>query len=559
MKHCRLILLIPLILCSCGKSVDNDKIVSNDTLQKSVPAYGDTYIESTIGDASYLNPLLATDSASAGVNNLVYNGLVKYDKDIKLVGDLAESWDVTSNGLVITFYLRKNVYWHDGVKFTAKDVVYTYNRLIDPKVRTPYGADFALVKSVTAVNDNTVRVVYKEPFAPALESWGMGIVAQHVFSNAVGEEFNNHPSNRKPVGTGPYVFKDWKTDEKIVLTYNPNYFEDRKPGQTGRVYPYFNKYVFRVIPDQSVEFLELRNESIDSMGLTPDQYNAYPEYFKKYNKFRYPSFSYTYMGYNLENPLFKDKRVRHALAYGLDKKQVIQGVLLGLGKPATGPFPPSMWAYDPEVKDYEYNPEKAKSLLAEVGWKDVNNDGILENAELYAKTGKLQPFEFTIMTNQGNKLRSTTTEIVQLCLQKLGIKVNIRIVEWSTFIHQYVDKKKFDVVILGWNLSRDPDQYSIWHSSQRKEGQYNFVGYANPEVDRLLEKGRREFDVAKREKMYRRIHAIINDDQPYCFLYYPDSLPVVHKRIQNVELAPAGIGWNFVRWYVPKSQQKYQQ
>ncbi|HAM39511.1 MAG TPA: peptide-binding protein [Elusimicrobia bacterium] len=500
--------------------------------------YGDYYVDSSIGDASYLNPILASDSSSGEINGLIFNGLVKYDKDIKIVGDLAESWNVSDNGKVIIFKLRKNVKWHDGKPFTAEDVEFTYKRLIDPKVKTPYSSDFEIVKEFQIINPYKINITYKEPFSPGLISWGMGIIPKHIFKDG---DFNTHPANRKPIGTGPYKFSEWKTDEKIVLEANPDYFEGR---------PYLLKYIYRIIPDQSVQFLELRNETIDAMTLTPDQYNAYKNYFKNYNKFKYPSFGFTYLGYNLLNPLFKEKEIRKAIAYSINKKEIINGILLGYGVPATGPFPPTSWAYNPEVKDYEYNIEKAKKIFKKYGWSDYNKDGWLD------KDGR--KFEFTLITNQGNKSRAIACELIQEHLKKVGIKINIRILEWSTFIHQYVDKKNFDAVILGWNLSRDPDQYSLWHSSQKKEGQYNFVSYNNKEIDGLLEQGRRIFDEKKRQKIYQRMHEILADEQPYTFLYIPDALPVVHKRFVGPEVAPVGMGWNFREWYVPYEQRKYE-
>ncbi|OGS19283.1 MAG: peptide-binding protein [Elusimicrobia bacterium RIFOXYA2_FULL_50_26] len=498
---------------------------------------GDMYVSAALGDASYLNPVLASDSASGTVNDLVFNGLVKYDKDIRLTGDLAESWDVSDGGLVITFHLRKNVRWHDGKPFTAEDVRFTYERLIDPKVKTPYGSDYELVKSFAVVNPYTVRITYRQKFAPALESWGMGILPKHVFSQG---DFNEHPANRKPVGTGPYRFKEWKTDEKIVLDANPDYFLGK---------PKIERCVFRIIPDQAVQFLELRNESIDDMSLTPDQWKAYPEFFRSYNKFRYPAFMYTYLAFNLKNPLFADKRMRKAIAFAIDKKDIIGGVLLGMGKAATGPFPAQSWAYNPDVKDYEYDTTRAKALIEECGWQLNAKDGY------FYKDGKR--LEFTILTNQGNKMRSLSAEIIQSQLRRAGIKVNIRIVEWSSFIHQFVNKKNFDAIILGWTVGRDPDQYSIWHSGQQDEGQYNFISYNNPAVDRLLEEGRGTFDQAKRTSIYHRLHRIIFDDVPYVFLYYPESLPVIHKRFRGPEIAPLGVGWNFHDWWVPPAEQKY--
>ncbi|PKM92975.1 MAG: peptide-binding protein [Elusimicrobia bacterium HGW-Elusimicrobia-4] len=499
--------------------------------------FGDYYVESSIGDASYLNPILASDSASADINNLVFNGLVKYDKNINIVGDLAESWNVSADGKTIIFNLRKNVFWHDGKPFTAEDVEFTYQKLIDPKVKTPYSSDFELVKKFEIINPYKIKITYKEPFSPGLISWGMGIIPKHIFENG---EFNTHPANRKPIGTGPYKFVEWKTDEKIVLEANPDYFEGT---------PHIAKYIYRIIPDQAVQFLELRNETIDSMGLTPDQFNAYPSFFTNYNKFRYPSFGYAYLGYNLLNPLFNEKEIRQAIAHSINKKEIINGILLGYGVPATGPYPPTSWAYNPDVSDYEYEPEKAKKIFRKYGWIDSDKDGWLD------KNGK--KFEFTIITNQGNKSRAVAAELIQSHLKKVGMKVNIRILEWSTFIHQYIDKKNFDAVILGWSLSHDPDQYPLWHSSQQKEGQYNFVSYKNKEVDKLLEEGRRIFPEKQRQKIYRKIHKILAEDQPYTFLYVADALPVIHKRFIGPEVAPLGIGWNFREWYVPKENQKY--
>lgn len=503
---------------------------------------GDSIIEASIGDASFLNPILATDSASGDINSLVFNGLVKYDKDIKLVGDLAESWEISKNGLIITFHLRKGVKWHDGKDFTSADVKWTYQCLINPNVKTPYFSDFERVRKLEVPDSWTVRVVYKEPFAPALESWGIGIVPKHLLEN---EDFNKAKFNRYPVGTGPYIFKEWNTMEKIVLEANPNYFEGS---------PCISRYVYRIIPDLSVQFSELLKGTVDSMGLDSDQYakegSSLPV---KYgvNVYRHPNInSYTYLGFNLLNSLFKDKRVRQAIACAINKQEIVNTVLQGFGRTITGPYPPSFWAYNNEIEDYNYDLNKAKHLLELAGWQDKNNDGILDKNGI--------PFEFTIITNQGNKEREMCATIIQDKLSKIGMKVKIRILEWSTFIHEYVDKKKFDAIVLGWSLSLDPDQYSMWHSSQSNKG-YNFISYRNKEIDKLLEDGRRIFDQEKRKKIYNRFHEILADEQPYCFLYVRDAFPAVHKRFKGIKVEPLGISYNFIKWFVPKNEQKYVQ
>ena len=501
---------------------------------------GETIVLSSIGEPSYLNPLLATDSASGDINSFVFNGLTKYDKNLKITGDLAESWEIRDGGLTIIFHLRKGVFWHDGKPFTSRDVLFTYQKLVAPNVLTPFSSDYKRIKSVEIPDNYTVVVRYREPFAPALESWGIGIIPEHIFSKG---DFNKNPANRKPVGTGPYKFLRWDSGEKIVLVKNENYFE--KMGNISRI-------VYRIIPDSTVQFLELKKQAIDMMGLTPYQYKieAKGKFFDRfYRKFDYPSFSYTYLGFNLKNPLFKDREVRQAIAYAIDKKAIIDAVLLGEGVPISAPYPPTSWAYNPNVRKYPYDPAKAESILEKTGWIDRDGDGVRE------KNGR--KFSFTVLTNQGNKMREECATIIQDELRKVGIEMKIRILEWASFIHQYIDPRKFDAVILGWALSRDPDQYSIWHSSEMRKGGYNFISYSNPEVDRLLVAGRRTFDVEKRKKIYFRIQKILAEDQPYCFLYVANSLPALHSRFQGVEVAPAGIMYNFVKWRVPKNLIKY--
>ena len=519
--------------CSGGNSYELKKEYTDK------PARGDILIEGSIGEPSTLNPVLASDSASHDITGLIFNGLVKYDKALKLTGELAKSWNISNDGLVITFKLRKNIKFHDGVEFTSKDVKFTYEKYVDPSVKTAYRSLFELVDRVETPDKYTVKVYYKKPYAPALETWTASVIPAHIYGEG---DFNKSPYNRKPTGTGPYVFKEWATADKIVLEANPAYFEGE---------PYISGYIYRVIPDMSVMFMELASGSIDMMGLTSDLYlgkASEKPFGQRFNKFKYPSFSYTYIGYNMERDLFKDARVRKALCYAIDTKTIIQGVRGGLAEPATGPFIPGSWAYNEEVEPYPYDTQKAAKLLSECGWKR-NKKGILE------KNGR--KFKFTLMTNNGNKEREQIATIAQEQFGKLGIKVNIKIIEWNVFLSQYIDRKDFDAVVMGWSLSRDPDCYDIWHSSKNREGQFNFVSYKNKEVDRLLEEGRTTFNREKRAGIYKKIHKIIADEAPYTFLYNAYSLPAVHKRIHNIKPEAAGISYNFTKWYVPKELQKY--
>ena len=533
-------LLVLLVLASLAACDSGDRRVAPRPRGPGKPAYGDAIVVGSIGEPSTLIPLLASDSPSHEVAGLIYNGLVRYDKDLRLEGELAESWDVSRDGLTITFHLRKGVKWHDGHPFTARDVLYTYQVTIDPKTPTAYAEAFRQVKAARILDPHTFQVVYTRPFAPALESWGVSILPAHLLE---GKDITKSELARHPVGTGQYVFKEWTAGQRVVLEANPDYYEGR---------PYISRYIYRIIPDNSTMYMELKAGGLDMMGISPVQYQRQtntPEFQARFNKYRYPAFAYTYLGYNLRHPLFADRRVRQAITSAINKDEIVHGVLLGMGQVTHGPYKPGTWAYDPNIKDFDYNPERASRLLAEAGWRERNGNGIL------VKEGK--PFQFTILTNQGNDQRLKTAQIVQRRLKKIGIDVKIRVVEWASFLSQFIDKGNFESVILGWTIGQDPDLFDIWHSSKTNPKELNFIGYKNPEVDRLLEEGRSTFDMEKRRRCYYRFQEILAEDQPYTFLYVPDALPVVSARFRGIEPAPAGITYNFIKWYVPKDEQLY--
>lgn len=521
-------LLLALVLSACPAS--REKAVKEP----------EAIVLGSIGEPKRLIPMLASDSASGTISGWIFNGLVKYDQTLTLVGDLAESFEFSADCLTLVFRLRRGVMWQDGREFTASDVLFTYEKLRDPSVATPYSGDFERVERLEVLDPYTVRITYKEPFAPALESWGMGIIPRHLLE---GQDLNTTEFNRKPIGLGPYRMQEWVTGQRVVLVANDSYFEGA---------PKIRKYTYRVIPDTATMFLELRASSLDYMGLTPIQYNRQtdtPFFRDRFNKFTYPAFGYTYLGYNLKDARFQDRRVRQALTYAIDKGAIITGVLLGLGRPATGPYPPESWAYDHDVKPYPHDPKKARQLLAEAGWRDTDGDGVLD------KDGR--PFAFTLLTNQGNDERRKTAEIIQQNLAEVGVKIKIRILEWQAFLHDFIDTRRFEAIILGWSLGQDPDHFDIWHSSKTKEGEFNFVTFQNRRVDALLDRGRRTCNREARRDIYQEVHRILAEEQPYTFLYYPQALPILHKRFRGVEPSPIGIWYNFPTWWVPKNRAEW--
>ncbi|MGH7276545.1 MAG: peptide-binding protein [Candidatus Rokuibacteriota bacterium] len=538
-------LALALALGGCGDAADS-AVDQASVRPGEKAAHGDTFIEALTGNISGLIPNVLSDSASFEVGSMIYSGLVTRDRDLNVVGELAESWKFSKDCLDLTFNLRKNVRWHDGQPFTAADVVFTYEAMINPKTPTAYREDFKAVESAVAVDPYTVRVHYRQPYAKALQSWGTWMLPRHRLEAWVREgKLREAPENRtSPVGTGAYRFGEWKSGEKVVLVANPDYYEGP---------PYLSRVVYRIIPSQATIFLELKAKGVDSAGLTALQFTRqteYPAFRKAYNKYQYPANAYTYLGFNLKDPRFADRRVRQAIAHAINKRELIDGVLLGLGRDATGPYKPGTWAHNPNVKTYPYDMERARALLAAAGWKGKNADGRLVN-------GHGQPFTFELMTNQGNDERKKVAELVQASLKELGIQVDIRVIEWASFLKEYIKKRRFEAIILGWGIGLDPDQYEIWHSSKTGPDELNHISYANPEVDALLEAGRLSCVQGDRKKYYDRLQEVLAEDQPLVFLYFRDALPVVSSRVRGIAPAPNGIRYNFNEWYVPKHLQRY--
>jgi peptide/nickel transport system substrate-binding protein len=287
------------------------------------------------------------------------------------------------------------------------------------------------------------------------------------------------------------------------------------------------------------------------MGLTPLQalkQTDYPGFRREFNKYKYLGFSYVYLGYNLKHQVFRDRRVRQAITHAINKQEIIDGILLGQGVEATGPYKPDLWAYNGNVRRYEYSKEKALALLKEAGF-EKRQDGTL------VRDGK--PFEFRILVNQGNDVRIQTAELIQKRLHEVGISVKIQVIEWATFVNEFIDKRDFEAVILGWSTGPEPDLFDIWHSSKQGRKEFNFISFENKEVDELIIKARHAMDQRERKRCYFRIQEILAEEQPYTFLFIPYSLVAVHKRIKGIEPAPAGIAYNNLEWYVPKEQMRY--
>jgi len=469
---------------------------------------------------SRLNPLLATDSASSEISDWVFSSLLKYDKNANIVGDLAQKFYFKDKTTLI-FKLKKDIFWHDGVAFDAKDVVFTYKTAISPKIFSAYSDNFRMVKSVRAVDKYTVEVKYKKPYFKALEIWMMGIIPKHILENEkdlMTSDFNFHP-----IGTNSYQLSGFEIGKDIELNAYQNY----KPHK-----PYINKVRYKYIQDPSTAFLMLKSNKLDIGSITPLQYERQidEEFKKHYNIFFTPSYAYTYLGFNLKKRPFNDPRVRKAISLLIDRKQIVDILFFGHGKVCNGPFLEGAIGFNKSVKAPKVDIKKAKALLKKAGF-DKNH-----------------PLTFTLTTNSNNQTRNYVAQIIQYQLKKAGVILKIKTMEWQAFLNKVVHAREFDAILLGWGLSLMPDPFSIWHSSNDKKGGFNFIGYKNKEVDKLIEQSQTIIDRKKLDIVLKKIFKLITDDNPYIFLYVPSSITAVSKKINPISPSIIGIMHNKNEW-----------
>jgi peptide/nickel transport system substrate-binding protein len=529
-----LVNLCGLLLTGCNQSNHQSSV---DYSQTPPAQAGGTLIDASTAEPTGLIAMTAGEAAASAIAGNIFNSLLKYDKNLDLTGELAQSWEVSNDQKTITFHLKSNLKWADNQPLSSDDVLFTWQKVTDANTRTPYASDYTLVTKAEALDPSTFRVTYSAPYAPALSTWAsLHILPKHLLKS---EDINTTAFRRNPVGSHYYQLANWKNNQHLTLTRNPLATQ----GQAK-----INTLITRIIPDKATQFLELSADNIDMMGLNPSQFArvlpSKPELNENVGLYKELGNSYTYLGFNLKRKPFDDVRVRQAINYAIDKQEVIDGVLLGLGEPVASPYKPGTRWSNPALKPYPYDPVKAKALLKAAGFVDTNGDGILE------KDGK--PFSVEILTNQ-NKEREMSAVLIQRRLKEVGIQVSIRSLEWASFLGRFVEPREFDVVMLGWSLGLDPDQYNIWHSSQQGPKQFNFIGYSNPKVDQLLEEGRLELDLDKRQKIYHEFAKILLEDSPIVYLSAGYGLTAVHKRVKGIDnpAPPAGIGYNTHNWYIP--------
>jgi len=508
-----------------------------------VPAFGGEYSEGVIGAPVNINPLVPVTDVDRDLNSLIFSGLTKIDADGQLAGDLAKSWEVSEDGLTYVFTLRSDVIWQDGESFNAHDVAFTYNLILQDQYPGPY----TLKKNwegiqVEVIDDQQIKLVLPDAYAAFLENTTLGIVPEHLLIDTPVAELADAPFNRNPVGTGPYRFSEIVSKDDViktvVLTANMKYY--------GKV-PYIETVRFKLYNNTYELLAALRNHEINGV------YNVAPEILADVADMRsinvYANALPRYQGifFNTrDRDMFIDIKVRSALSYAIDRQKLIAEVFDGAAQEATGPLPAASWAYKPlEAETITFDAEKARALLAEAGWTDADQNGILE------RNG--QELTITLLSDDDDQ-RVQMAILIEAMWEEIGVNVEVRLFGVGTFIDEYLRKRDYDCVLFGQSLSWDPDVYAFWHSTQRDDPGLNISLYYNERVDKLLEDARRITKPEQRKKKYYEFQTIVRAESPAIFLVTPVYNYAVSDSVKNVNsvfmVHPADRLKDLPTWYV---------
>ncbi|GAW91597.1 ABC transporter substrate-binding protein [Calderihabitans maritimus] len=518
-------LVLSLVLAGCGTS--EKSAVNNESGDKQSEASAEkVFVFGRGGDSVGLDPANVTDGESIYVTQQIYDTLVKYDKEsTKVVPGLAEEWEVSKDGLEWTFKLRKGVKFHDGTPFNAEAVKFNFDRWMDENNPYHHG-DFeyymymfggfpGIISSVEVVDEYTVKIALEKPLAPFIQNLAMPAfaIASPEAIKKYGEDYFKHP-----VGTGPFKFVEWKKDDRIVLVKNEEYWGPE---------PKLDKVIFRTIPDNTARLMELEAGTIDAMiGVNPDDAARIKENPDLQLLLR-PSMNVGYLAMNTEKTPFDNVLVRRAINHAINKEALIEAFYAGFAKPAKNPMPPSLWGYNDDIEDYEYDPAKAKALLAEAGYPDGFETTLW--AMPVARPYMPQPMEIA--------------QAIQQDLAAVGIKAEIVTYDWATYLEKG-EKGEHDLYLLGWTGDNgDPDNFLyvlLDKNNAVKGAASNVAFYKNDKVHDLLVEAQMEMDQSKRAELYEEAQVYIHEDAPWVPLVH--STPVLAARKNVTGWVPHATG-----------------
>lgn len=506
-----------------------------------VADYGGEYIEGIVGQPSHINPVISgSNNTDEDMVQLMYSGLLQYDSQGRLETDLAESYEVSDDKTAYTIHLRKDALWHDGVSLSASDVLFTLNLISDPAYKSPLRGNWQGVET-NLIDESTIAFRTKTPYAGFLNNLTFGILPKHIWESVEPDKFGLTDLNLRPIGSGPYKYQSFQKDSKgNIITYklvaNPSYYKGK---------PYISKVTFDFYPDDdSVVNAYNTKEIMGISSITPQKIaQIKAPQSTAVHKFNLPRYFAVFFNQTKNFALASDE-VREALSYVTDRQEIIDAVLGGNGNPVYNPILPGMIGYNEETPRQNYDLQKANEILDAHNWTR-GEDGFR------SKNGKT--LEFTITTTDWEELVKTA-DILRSQWEKVGAKVHVNAYSISDVQQNYIRPREYEALLFGQVLSADPDPYSFWHSSQKRDPGLNLSLFGSDDTDTLIEDGRIEFDEEKRVAIYKEFQEKLNQEIPAIFIYSPRYSYPVNKKVQGINtqnlVSPSKRFFNINEWYI---------
>jgi len=506
---------------------------------------GGTMNYAEYGRPATLDPVTSNDMIALRISELVFNGLVGINEKQEIVPELAERWDISEDGLLYTFYLRKDVTWHpkdeneEKLLLTADDVVFTFNVMMHPKTITALKVRYEFIASATKLEEYTVQFKLKRPVLNALAKFSFKVIPRH---GPVNPEYltREDPFVHKPIGTGPYMIKNITSDREVILMVNENYFKGR---------PHIDKFIAKPFADQNIMSQALMFNAIDMMVLVNPRIIPEIQGDKRFVLEPYNALSYSFFGYNMRNPVLSDKRVRKAFSYAVNRQEMLDSFFNGQGTLISGPFAPGSWAYNLDVQTIPYDPQKAKDLLTEAGFK-MGSDGIME------KDGNRLGLTLKVPIEKESEAVKRVVLAFGSYLKKIGVHIKVDFREWLSWKEDVFLKHDFDIIFASWVFDDSADISSLFHSSEIGPWKNNFSAYSNQQVDSLIVESKLTLDHEKRRTINRKLHALIAEEAPYTFLWTLTNYAAYNRKLRHVAIHPYKFFSFADGWYIPKEEQK---
>lgn len=530
-----------------------------DARQQTDFAEGDWVVNAMPVNIQTITPLVSKDAYASDVQSYVLESLLTRDPvSLDWQGMIARDWQISPDGLVITFNLRTDVRFSDGQPLTAHDVAFSFDFAMNPAIDAPdERAYFEKLASVKAVSDNQVVFTFKEPYFNALQlAGGMSILPKHFYMPMLNEPAKFNQSKGLLLGSGPFRLKDpqtWAPDAGFVeLERNPRYW--------GEVLPPYARIVWKVIANETARLASFRNSEIDSYSARAVEYKKLvsdDDLSDHANHWEYmsPVAGYSYIGWNQlrggKPTRFTDRRVRLAMTLLANRERVVKEIFLGYAEIAVSPFCARCKQHDANLTPHPFDVNRARDLLKEAGYHDRNNDGILDDS-------KGKSFEFELMFNQDREDTKRMVLLLKDLYAQAGVLLKPMPTEWAVMVER-LKKQDFEAITLGWTSGIETDLYQMFHSSQTTANASNFISYKNPELDKLIEQARQTVDEPTRLRLWQAAEKILHEDQPYTFLLRSKSLLFIDKRIKNISMTSLGLNFGAlpIETYVPTAQQRY--